>query len=378
MDKKVKVAVIGCGGRSQYVVGNLLRDSSRNVSVETVFDPDRSQCELAMRKWDTPHARICQSCREAIDAPGVEWVMVFSPNAFHKEHVLAGFAAGKNVFSEKPMATTIEDCQQIYLAHQAAKVLFATGFVLRYSKLYRKAKEILDSGRLGKLYAINADENIPPEHGTYIMCNWRRLKKYAGPHILEKCCHDLDLINWFCGSLPSKVASFANSKMFLPENQFLMDKYGREKFKAPSWVDPHAVDSPFTSDKDILDNQTAIARFRNGVLATFQCTMCNTLPERRMYFSCTEGTMRLDLRGELLYRNIGEDFTHAYDFGADGHGGGDDYIMKELYDTMCNGNAPKCSGNEGLESAVYALACEKAALEGKVVDLEPIWEKLGR
>ena len=49
-------------------------------------------------------------------------------------------------------------------------------------------------------------------------------------------------------------------------------------------------------------------------------------------------------------------------------------LMKELYDTMQNGTAPACSGNEGLDSAVFALAIDRAAQTGSMVDLEPIWK----
>lgn len=111
--------------------------------------------------------------------------------------------------------------------------------MLRYAPIYRKAKELLDSGKLGRLIAIDGNENISPEHGGYIMCNWRRLTKFAGPHILEKCCHDLDLINWFVGSLPSRVASFGGRNFFIPENEKLMEKYGKKTFC--SWWDPHAL-----------------------------------------------------------------------------------------------------------------------------------------
>ena len=52
--------------------------------------------------------------------------------------------------------------------------------------------------------------------------------------------------------------------------------------------------------------------------------------------------------------------------------------MEELYDTMCNGTEPKCSGSEGLESAIYAMALDQAAQSGKIIDLEPIWKKLDR
>ena len=141
-----------------------------------------------------------------------------------------------------------------------------------------------------------------------------------------------------------------------------------------------AQPSPFTSDKDLMDNQVAIFEYRNQIRVQFQCTMSNAMPTRRMYFSCTEGTLMLELYNkEIKYRFVGDDEEHKITFkSADGHGGGDAYIMKELFETMTTGAAPKCSGSEGLESAVLALAIDKAARTGSIVDLEPVWKQLGR
>jgi predicted dehydrogenase len=373
----INVAVIGAGGRGKGVTRRLLDDSDGNVKVVAVFDPDKEVAAGALKRWNSPDTKICDSYQEAINTPGVEWIMVFSPNANHKEHILAGFAAGKHVFTEKPLATSIEDCEEIYKAHQKCKQTFATGFVLRYAPIYRKAKEILESGAIGKILSIDANENIAPAHGGYIMRNWRRLSEYAGPHILEKCCHDLDLINWFCESVPSKVASFGGCDFFVPKNDHYREKFGDKTFA--SWPDPHAVDSPFTSDKDLLDNQIGIMQYRNNIRVMFQATMSNAIPERRMYFSCTEGTMIVELYTSILrYRRIGDEGETVINFAADGHGGGDAFIMKELYDTMANGVAPKCSGDEGLESAVVALALDKAAQTNQLVDLEPVWKQLER
>lgn len=375
-DREIKIAVIGAGGRSRGIVSNLLRDSRNFVKVASVYDPDKAVAKLSMDTWHSD-GKICDSYEEAIATPGVEWVIVASPNAFHKEHILAGFAAGKHVFSEKPMATSIEDCETIFAAHAKTNLQFATGFVLRYAPIYRKAKELLTSGKLGKLLSVNANENIMPYHGAYIMCNWRRLTSIAGPHILEKCCHDLDLLNWLCDSLPSKVASFASRDFFIPENAYMEEKYDKKIFHV--WDDPHKEPSPFTSDKDLMDNQVAIMSYRNGVKGMFQCTMANAIPERRMLFNCSEGTMKLDLYTSTLeYKVLGSDELISFNFGADGHGGGDDYIMKELYEAMLSGEPPKCSGREGLESAVVALAIDQAARDGEIVDLEPIWKNLNR
>jgi predicted dehydrogenase len=378
MSEKIKVAVLGAGGRSRYVVKNLLQDSEGNVEITALFDPDKSVAEMALKEWGTENiTRCCSSDIEAIHFPGIQWVMVFSPNVFHKEQILAGFAAGKNVFSEKPLATGIDDCQKVFEAHRESGRLFATGFVLRYAPIYRKVKELLNSGNFGSLQCIEANECILPDHGGYIMCNWRRKTEIAGPHILEKCCHDLDLINWFCGSLPSKVAAFGKRSFFRTENAFLMEKYGAKTFQ--SWHDPHSCGIPFNDDNDLQDHLVSVSEFRNGIQVSFTAAMSNALPERRMHFICTEGTIRLDLySGELEYCNLGQQEISKISFKEDLHGGGDRFIMKELYDSMRTGAAPKCSGSEGLESAVWALAIDQASHSGQIIDLEKVWIKLDR
>ena len=377
MEKRFGVAVLGAGNRARYVVKNLLRDSGGAVRVVSAFDPDRTLLDETLRKiWGSSDALAASSAEEAIHAPGVDWVMVFSPNSCHRDHILAAFAAGKDVFAEKPLATTIDACKEISEAQRRSGRVFATGFVLRYAPIYRRAKELLDSGMFGRLLLIEGNENIAPDHGGYIMCNWRRLTKFAGPHILEKCCHDLVLINWFCGSLPSRVASFGGRDFFKPENNRLMEKYGEKTFK--SWWDPHAQATPFTDDTDLMDNQVSIAEFRNRIRVTFTATMSNAIPERRLSFACAEGTMKLNLYSNIIrYRRLGDEGVTELNFSGDGHGGGDSYIMKELYETMSRGVPPKCSGAEGLRSAVFALALDQAARNGEIVDLEPVWKALG-
>ena len=378
MAKKIRIAVAGAGNRARYVVKELQETADGTVEIGAIYDPDHAVAkETAVKFWNSPDAEICSSWEQALQN-NIDWAMVFSPNYAHKEEILAAFAAGKDVFSEKPLATKIEDCQAIYTEWKKCGRTFATGFVLRYSRIYRKAYELLHSGIFGKLVSVEANENIRPQHGGYIMSNWRRLTKYAGPHILEKCCHDLDLIEWFTGSIPSKVCAFHGRGFFTPENRALEDKYGKDAFIC--WWDPHRVETPFNADSDLHDNMVSIAQFRNGVHVSFNYSMLCALPERRMVFHCTEGTLRLDLHQKRLsWKNIGDQEVTTLDFSdCDGHGGGDNFIMKELFETMTAGVPPKCSGEEGLLSAVYALALDQSASTGKIFDLEPVWTSLGR
>jgi predicted dehydrogenase len=377
--KVINIGIVGAGGRSG--LSKHLFEKHDNTRLVAIYDPDKKIAEERIGILGQPQAQVCDTYEKVTQHPEVDWVMVFSPNCYHREHIISAFEAGKHVFSEKPLATTIEDCQAIFDAHKKSDRLFATGFVLRYAPLYNKVREILDAGTIGKILSIDANENIDVSHGSYIMKNWRRFNKYSGPHILEKCCHDLDLINWFCGSVPSKVASFGGRDFFTPENDHYMDKYRKEDGTSPfqGWKDPHGEDSPFTSEKDVVDNQVAIMEYRNKIRVMFQATLSNAMPERRMYFSGTDGTMTAELySGELKLKRINDEAVQTFKLIGGGHAGGDEVIMQELYESMSTGKAPKCSGTEGLESSVTAIALEKAKDQMQVFDLEPVWETLER
>lgn len=370
------LAVLGAGNRSRALVDELLKAANQDIKVVSIFDPDPEVGRRAQETWAATDAVQVDSALAAITTPGVDWVMVFSPNAFHAEHILAAFAEKKHVFTEKPLATSIEDCVAIQHAHADSGLLFATGFVLRYAPLYQAIHKLLRSGDFGPIISIGASENIRPAHGGYIMRNWRRYTQQAGPHILEKCCHDLDVLNWFCEDLPQQLSAFGGNSVFIPENEGLMTKYGHDTFC--SWEDPHAVGSPFTSEKDVMDTMGGLMLYRNNIQVTFQITTSNAIPERRLFISCLEGTIIGELyTGHLQYRRLGDEEETIESYPGGGHGGGDPYIMEALYKSMKTGEAPLCSGQEGLRSAIVALALDQAAREQKIVSLDPIWQEIG-
>ncbi len=374
----INIGVIGCGNRSISLTTHF--DTNQEVRVLGAWDPIEANAKLLLEACKAGNSKhVYPTLQDLLNDGQLDWVFIGSPNVFHKEQIIAAFRAGKHVFSEKPLATSIADCVAIRREHEKSGQLLATGFTLRYASIYRKAKEILNSGRLGKIVSINASENITPDHGYYIMQNWRRKYELAGPHILEKCVHDLDLLNWFCDSVPIKIAAFGGNNMFVPENEAIYLKHPQvfeRETNVTSFDD--ALDNAFVSPKSIEDNVVAIMEYSNSIRVQFQASMSNCIPERRMYFHCTSGNLIVELySGQLIYRILGEDEARHIDNIGGGHGDGDHYIMEELLDTMHNGTQPLCSGEEGLQSAVVGISIEQARKEGRIIDLSATWQELG-
>lgn len=113
--EKIPIVVAGAGNRACAVIQSLLKASRNEVEVVAVYDPDPVVARRSLEEFfHAPSAEICTSWDEALKFE-TPWAFVISPNVCHKEQILAAFAAGKHVFAEKPLATTIADCQRNFL-----------------------------------------------------------------------------------------------------------------------------------------------------------------------------------------------------------------------------------------------------------------------
>jgi len=322
---------------------------------------------------------------DAVAHPGADWVFIASWNCHHARQIQLAFEHGKNVFCEKPLATTLEDCLAVRDAMHRSGRVFAFGLVLRYSSHYQKMRELIDAGAIGDIVSFEFNETLTPDHGAYIFGNWRRHRENAGTYILEKCCHDLDLANWLSGSLPVKVASFGGTNVFCPERRSIQDE-ASTRFAELSpyvkwkWKDPKSVDA-FSEGVSIFDNQVVILEYANGVRATFHTNAHATQTERRFYIIGTKGSLRADLltgKAELTQLD-GENKITAFSTlpGGDMHGGGDVIMAEHLAGCLLDGRQPLASVTEGLHSAITAFAIDQAADTNSVVDLKPMWAAAG-
>ena len=379
--KTIGVGIIGCGGRLRYVA-KLLTEANERIRIVALCDPSRTSIRAA-RKELPGRPLLYDDYRDLVRHPDVQWVMIGSWNCYHREHAVAAFDAGKHVYCEKPLATTLNDCVAMRDGWRRSGLLFSVGFTLRYSPHYVKIKKMIERGGIGVPISLEFNETLEFNHGGFIAGDWRRLTRYAGSHLLEKCCHDMDLVNWYVGSHAVKAASFGGLDFFRPENarhirRLGRDREGKKAYAAMAGMAPKV--NPFTSDKDIVDNQVAILEYANGVRATFHTNLNAGIPERRMYICGTEGALRADLRsGTIELRRIGfDEKRRRFLVGRrDGHGGGDAFLARDLARSMTRGVRPKAGLEDGLKAAVTCFGIDRALETGKVVDLRPLWKRVG-
>lgn len=381
----VGIGVIGCGLRAKTLVGQMLAKSKR-VEVRAVCDVSE-KAAAAGREAFGGKATIHKDYRDLVADPAVEWVMIGSWNCCHAEQVIAAFEAGRNVFCEKPLAITIEDCLAMREAWRASGRAFTIGYTLRYSPMYRKVQELIASGAIGAPVSLEFNETLSFGHGGYIHADWRRNTKLAGPHILEKCSHDVDLVNWMIGSLAVKAASFGGCDFFTPRYRRRIDEIGPAPDGKKAYCDwwdvlghnPPPAD-PFGADKDIIDNQVAILEYGNGVRASFHTNLNAGIPERRMYICGTHGAIRAGMAPNQieLCRIAWDARPEIVTTNASGeHGGGDAILADSLIASMADGAPPVTSMTDGLTSALTCLGIDEAMRAGTVVDLRPAWRRAG-
>ena len=193
--ENLNIALIGCGmiGREHIErIQNRIRNA-RIVAVCDVFEEGAKKgAEIA-----GAGTKVYTDFNKAINDPDVNAVVVTTPGQFHKGPVLAAIKAGKPVFCEKPLATTLEDAKKVVEAEKASgKRLLQIGFMRRFDPDYIKMKKILDSGELGAplmAHCISRTRSHPKNHTTE-------------QHITNIAIHEIDICRWLLGENLNEVA----------------------------------------------------------------------------------------------------------------------------------------------------------------------------
>ena len=192
----VNIGVIGVGMIGQDHIRRLTQVlSGATVTAVTDVDLDRAKTVADA----LPNAKVCDSGQALIDDDAVDAVVVASWGGTHEEYVLAAIAAGKQVFCEKPLATTRQACENILKAEQkAGKRLVMVGFMRRYDDAYRAMKAALDAGHVGApLVYYSGHRNPSVLSGT------------TDGVLVDTCVHDIDVSRYLFDSEVTGVQVFS-------------------------------------------------------------------------------------------------------------------------------------------------------------------------
>ena len=276
--------------------------------------------------------------RQMLADPDLEAVSIVTMWDQHLDPSLAALEAGKHVLVEKPLASTLEDCEKIVAAAEASDSYFMTGHICRFNPRYVAAREAILEGRIGDIISIYARRNIPAQVTEEILDK-------IGP-IIGDGVHDTDLMLWY--SQDRIVSAYAQT----------VDVRGK-KHPDLGWT---------------------MYRFASGATGVLENVWC--LPDKTA-FQIDERMEIIGTRGSIHIHETHPNFSICDDDGWHSpdttywpslHGQRAGALRDELayfVSAIQRGEPPDIiSPRESLEAVRACLAAEESAASGLVVELE--------
>ena len=184
---RLRIGVIGLGWFGEIHCEALVGIPNLELAALCTRRPDR--LEEQARKFGV--SKNYRDYRDMLADKDIDAVSIVTMWDQHTEPAVAALEAGKHVFLEKPMASTVADCNTIIAAAKTAKGILQIGHICRFNPRYRMAKQAIDEGRIGKIVALQSRRNIPAAWTPTIL-------EKIGP-IVGDAIHDTDLMLWFTG-----------------------------------------------------------------------------------------------------------------------------------------------------------------------------------
>lgn len=208
---KVKIGIIGIGNMGSGHCNNIMEGKVPELELAAVADLKESRREWA--KQSLPESvRIFEDGDSLITSGLCDAVLIATPHYAHPVLAVKAFENGLHVMCEKPAGVYTKQVREMNEAAAKSGRVFGMMFNQRTNHVYRKMKEIVESGVYGQIKRVN-----------WIITDWYRTQAYynsggwratwdgeGGGVLLNQCPHNLDLLQWICG-LPVKVQAFCHN-----------------------------------------------------------------------------------------------------------------------------------------------------------------------
>jgi predicted dehydrogenase len=259
MSKPLNVAVLGCGfmGRTHsnaYSQVNHFFDREHHPVLKACYgrEEDRAKLEAFAKTWG--YESVETDWRKLVARKDIDLVDCCAPNFMHHDIVIAAAKAGKMIVCEKPLAMNLAEAEEMVAAVEKAGVANMVSFNYRRVPAISLFKQIIDEGRVGRVFHYRATYNQDYTISTNVpqggMGLWRLDSKVAGSGVTgDLLAHSIDTAEWLNGPIQRVVAHI---ETFIKERK-------------------HA-DSGKVEKVDIDDACMFLAIFENGSMGTFEST----------------------------------------------------------------------------------------------------------
>lgn len=201
MNDIIRVGIAGCGGISNAHIPVL--QQLEGVEIRAVCDINPERAASAAERTG---ARVERDFNSLIASDDIDVIHVLTPHYLHAPLAIAALKAGKNVLTEKPMATTLEDARAMVKAARESKGRLAVIFQNRYNPASQALKKLVASGEGGAFVGARASVCWHREAPYYNMSGWRGfMATEGGGALINQSIHTLDLLTYIAGRRITKV-----------------------------------------------------------------------------------------------------------------------------------------------------------------------------
>ena len=409
--------LIGAGSRGT-IYANWAHSHGHKIVAVAEIRPDR--LAEAGTRLEVPEAMLFTDAKQLFSLGKVaDAAIIATMDRDHYGHVMAALDCGYDILLEKPISPDPRECIAIEEAANRLGRKVTVCHVLRYTNFFTEIKNILDSGELGKIVAIQHAENIGNFHmaHSFVRGNWRN-DKLSSPIIMQKSCHDLDILLWLTGAHCKKVSAFGSLSYFKEENAPAGStnrcltcpvaescRFDAQKAYLPGlggWpTDVVCLEQTeealvealkegpygrcvYRCDNNVCDHMSIVLEFDNDVTATFSLTAQTSACHRTLHIMCEDGeivaddgqkqiivTHHVSSQSETFQQRVINVRTNG-----SGHGGGDAGIMEDFTKSLSGHGESRSSISRSVESHLMACAIEESRLTGTVVELDKFRKSL--
>ncbi len=196
---KIRVGLIGAG-RMGKVFASTLAYSVSEVELAAVAEPNATTLAEVKNKYGIPSGYT--EYQKILEDKSIEAVVISTPTNTHAKIIKDAAAAGKDIFSEKPLSQSIEECDEAIDVVKKAGVKLQLGFMRRYDPPYSSAKQQIINGAIGKPVMFKSISRDPKRTSLEFA-----RRENSGGLIVDMGVHDFDLARWLMASEVERVYS---------------------------------------------------------------------------------------------------------------------------------------------------------------------------